>query len=77
MFFQVILHMLSHKLVTHKWCIEFYNAHGTCVDNTLTLTGASYPILRVGSLFIPFVFVDFQWSPFMIACFLISIVEKT
>jgi hypothetical protein len=72
MFFQVFLHIVAHKLVTHKWCIEFYNVHGTCVDNTLTLSGVSYPILRIGSLFLPFFIIDFQWSPLIIACFLIS-----
>ena len=72
MFFQVVLHIVSHKLITHKWCIEFYNTHGTYVDNTLTLSGASYPFLRVGSLFLPFLFIDFRLSPLIIACFLIS-----
>ena len=73
MFFQVVLHVMSHKLVTHNWCIEFYNVHDNGVNNVLSLMGASYPILRLSSLFIPFVFVDFQWTPLLLACFLISL----
>lgn len=67
MFFEVLLHLMAHKLATHKWYIEIHDMHETGVNNTLTLSGASYPLLRIGSLFIPFFFIEFQWTPLLIA----------
>jgi hypothetical protein len=73
MFFEVVLHVMSHKLITHNWRFEFYNMHENGVNNALSLMGASYPLFRVGSLFLPFAFIDFQWTPLLVACFLISL----
>ena len=70
MFLEVLLHLSAYKLINNKWCIEFYNAQRTDV---LTLSGASFPLLRVGSVFLPFIFIDFQWSPLMISLFLLSL----
>lgn len=70
MFFEVLLHLMAHKLMTHKWSIEFHNMHELDVNNALTLSGVSYPLLRVGSLFIPFIFIEFRWTPLIIACVL-------
>jgi hypothetical protein len=70
MFFEVFLHLMAHKLATHKWSIEFHNMHESGVNNALTLSGASYPLLRVGSLFVPFIFIEFRWTPLIIAWFL-------
>ena len=67
MFFEVLLHLMAHKLSTHKWCIEIHDMHETGANNTLTLSGASYPLLRIGSLFIPFIFIEFRWTPLLIA----------
>ena len=67
MFFEVLLHLMAHKLATHKWCIEIHDMHETGINNTLTLSGASYPLLRIGSLFIPFIFIEFRWTPLIIA----------
>jgi hypothetical protein len=73
MFFEVCLHLMAYKVVNNKWSIEFYNAHDTGVNNLLTLSGASYPLLRAGSIFLPFIFIDFQWTPLMVSLFLISL----
>ena len=67
MFFEVLLHLMAHKLTTYKWSIEFHNMHESGVNNTLTLMGAYYPLLRIGSLFIPFIFIEFRWTPLIIA----------
>jgi hypothetical protein len=67
MFFEVLMHLMAHKLMTHKWCIEFHNMHETGANNTLTLSGVSYPLLRISSLFIPFIFIEFRWTPLIIA----------
>ncbi len=73
MFLEVLLHLTAYKLVNHKWCIEFYNVHHTSVNNLLTFSGASYPLLRAGSIFLPFVFIEFKWTPLLVSLFLISI----
>ena len=73
MFLQVLLHLTAYKVVNNKWCIEFYNVHDTGVNNLLTLSGASYPLLRAGSIFLPFVFIEFQWTPLLVSLFLISL----
>ncbi len=70
MFLEVLLHLTAYKMVNNKWCIEFYNVQRTDV---LTLSGASYPLLRVGSVFLPFIFIDFKWTPLMISLFLLSL----
>jgi len=70
MFLEVLLHLSAYKMVNNKWCIEFYNVQRTDV---LTLSGASFPLLRVGSVFLPFIFIDFQWTPLMISLFLLSL----
>ena len=58
---------MANKLITHKWCIKFHNMHETGAINTLTLSGVSYPLLRIGSLFLPFIFIEFRWTPLIIA----------
>lgn len=73
MFLEVLLHLTAYKMVNNKCCIEFYNMHDTGVNNLLTLSGASYPLLRASSIFLPFIFIEFRWTPLLFSLFLISL----
>jgi len=68
MFFEVLLHLLAHDFASRTMKIEFHSMHGTS-----EIMRFSSPIIRIGSLFFPFIFIDFQWKSLLIAWFLLSL----
>ena len=75
MFLKVLLHVLSYELVTNKMQIEFHNMHDS--ENNYKFELSNIPFIRAGSLFLPFLFVNFELTPFLIALALIRIKKTT
>jgi len=68
MFFEVLLHLLAHEFVTNVGSIEFYNMHDTETKHKMEIIKP----LQLGSLFVPFIFVDFKMKPLLVAWVLIK-----
>lgn len=71
MFLKVLLHVLSYELATNKLHIEFHNMHDS--ENNYKFDLSNIPFIRAGSLFLPFLFVNFELTPFLIALALIRL----
>jgi hypothetical protein len=70
MFFEVLLHLLAHEFVTNMGSIEFYNMHNTETKHKMEISFIKP--LQLGSLFVPFFFVDFKMKPLLVAWVLIK-----
>ena len=71
MFFKVLLHVLSYELATNGMHIEFHNMHDSETKSKFELS--NIPFIRAGSLCFPFLFVNFELTPFLIALALIRL----
>jgi hypothetical protein len=70
MFFEVVMHVLAHEFVSKAWSIEFYNMHENGINHKMEISLIK-PV-QLGSLFVPFLFVEFKMKPLLIAWGLIK-----